>query len=181
MSSFQVTLPLFLTQFPYVDVSYARSMLVFSPYHSIDTHLRLLTVRIWHSIYIIIAVTWSEVLDHVKCAGTSCRSNVTRSVDFVEVIRAWQRDGNKHFGSSYCNNDKFIIYPFPVIEKVWNEYLGSTVQRLFTKEKYISKKNYRNFYKPWAKSWVKNHFECIRKIRLCLGVGVVSFILKQIK
>ena len=132
-----------------------------------DTHRRLLTVRIWHFIFIIITVTWSEVLDHEKLTCTSCRSNVTRSVDFDVVIRACQRDWNKHFGSSYCYNDKFIIYPFSVIEKVWNKYLGSTVQRSFTKEKYISKKNYRIVYKPWAKSWVKNNSECIRKICLC--------------
>ena len=172
---------MFLTHFPNLDVSYARSMLVFSPYHS-NRHTPPASDR-------------PELTFHIYLYN----SNLIRSAGSRQVYRHQlqiKRDAerwlccsdprlstrrNKHFGSSYCNNDKFIIYPFPVIEKVWNKYLGSTVQRLFTKEKYISKKNYRNFYKPWAKSWLKNRFECIRKIRLCLGVEVVSFILKQIK
>ena len=63
--------------------------------------------------------------------------NETRSVEFDLLIRACQRDVIRHFGSSYCYNDKFIIYPSNVIEKLRNKYLGSTVQRLITKETHI--------------------------------------------
>ena len=47
-----------------------------------------------------------------------------------------------HFGSSYCYNYKFIIFPSNVFEKLRIKYLGSFVQRLFTKEKHILKRTY---------------------------------------
>ena len=63
--------------------------------------------------FIIITVTWSEVPDHVKLTG---------------MDHQIKRD-----------DDKSIIYPSYVIEKLWKEYFGSTFQRLFTKEKHILK------------------------------------------
>ena len=36
--------------------------------------------------------------------------------EFDLVICACQRDLIRHFGSSYCYSDKFIIYPSHVIE-----------------------------------------------------------------
>lgn len=59
---------------------------------------------------IIITVTWSNGSDHVELR--SIRSNETRRVEFDLMIPAWQRDVIRFFGSSYCYNDKFIIYPF---------------------------------------------------------------------
>ena len=44
------------------------------------------------------------------------RLNETRSVEFDLVICACQRDVIRHFGSSFCYNDKFIIYPSNVIK-----------------------------------------------------------------
>ena len=38
-----------------------------------------------------------------------------QSVEFDLVIRSCQRNVIRHFGSSYCYNDKFIIYPSNVI------------------------------------------------------------------
>ena len=106
MSSLQVTISLSLTQLSYLEVSFARSMLVYSSFLS-NRHTPPAYVRpelAFH--FFIITVTWSEVPDYV------------------------------------CYNDKFTMYPFPVIKKLWNKYFGSTVQRVFSKEKYISKKNY---------------------------------------
>ena len=124
--------------------------------------------------------------DHIKLTVTD--HEIKWDADLV--TSAFQRDMVWHFGSSYYYNDKFIIYPSHVIEKLWNKYLGSTVQCFITKEKHFQKElSYMyhsffyvfEFYKPWARSWVKNHSKCIRKIRLCLGFGFVGFILKQIK
>ena len=61
---------------------------------------------IWYyvCIYIIITVTWSEVTDHVKLTGTD------HHIKFDLEIHARQQDVIWHCRSSYCNNEKFIIY-----------------------------------------------------------------------
>ena len=63
----------------------------------------------------------------------------------------------RHLGSSYCNNDKFIIYPSIVIEKLWNKYFGPTIHPLFTKKNKLLKELLVIFVKPW-RPWVKHHF-----------------------
>ena len=64
-------------------------------------------------------------------------SNETQSVEFDLVIRACQRDVIRIFGSSYCYNDKFIIYLSNVIEinildQLFNVYLQ--IKNTFKKE-----------------------------------------------
>ena len=54
--------------------------------------------------YVIIMVTWSEVTDHVKLTGTD------HHIKFDLEIPALLRDMIWHCRSSYCNNEKFIIY-----------------------------------------------------------------------
>ena len=105
-----------------------------------------------------------------------------QSVEFDLVIRACQLDVILHLGSSYCYNNKFItVYtPSHFIEKLWNKYFGSTVQRVFTNEEHILKWTHFNFSMHTI-SWVENHSNCIRNLRLCLGVWFKGFNLKQIK
>ena len=103
---------------------------------------------------------------HVKLTGTD--HQIKRDAG----RRVWSSDPRlstrliQHFGSSYCYNDKFIIYPSHVIEKIWNKYLRSTVQGLFTKEKHISKRTMVNFSMRTI-FWVKNHYKCIKKMCFC--------------
>ena len=42
-------------------------------------------------------------------------------------------------------------------------------------------KRFYAYYTPSARSWVENHSKCNENMRLWLGVGIVCFILKQIK
>ena len=84
--------------------------------------------------YIIIKVTWFKELDHFQLTGTHHQIKLD-APHLVWSDLACQPNVIRHFGSSYCNNDKFIIYPSNVIEKPWNKYLGSTAQCLFTKVK----------------------------------------------
>ena len=47
------------------------------------------------------------------------------------MIHACQRDGIRHFGSGYCYNDKFIVYPshsienfeIDILDQLFNIYL----------------------------------------------------------
>ena len=55
-------------------------------------------------VYHYIMVTWSEVTDHVKLTGTD------HHIKFDLEIPARLRDVIWHCRSSYCNNEKFIIY-----------------------------------------------------------------------
>ena len=61
-------------------------------------------------------------------------------------------------------SSKYYIYPSHVIQKLWNEYLGSTVQHLFTKEEHILKRTNVNFSMHTI-SWAENHSKCITDIR----------------
>ena len=103
------------------------------------------------------------------------RSSKTWNIKFDLVIRACQRNVIWHLRSSYCYHNRFIIYPSTIIEKLWYRYLGSIFKHLFSKEK-------TNFRRTIVvRSWVEKHSKSIRKMHLCLGVGFVGFILKQIK
>ena len=129
-------------------------------------------------VYIDVTVTWSncKVLDQVDRHGSPDQTSCGES-EFDLVICACQRDVIRLFGSSYCYNDKFIVYPFNFIEKVWNKYLGSTVpQSTFIYQRKTNLKRTINnlpilsiyaYHKPWERSWVENHSKCIKK--MCLG------------
>ena len=80
------------------------------------------------------------------------------------MIRACRQDMIWHFGSSYCHNDEFVIYPSNVIEKHWNKYLWTSVQLLYIEEKQILKRTTLIFSMLTIKSWAWNHSKCIRKM-----------------
>ena len=82
----------------------------------------------------------------------------------VLVIRACQWDMIWHFGSSYCHNDEFVIYPSHVIKKHWNKYLWKSFQLLYIEEKQILKRTTLIFSMLTIKSWARNHSKCIRKM-----------------
>ena len=64
-----------------------------------------------------------------------------------------------------------------ILDQLFNIYLQ--INNTFKKE--LSFIYLDAYYKPWPRSWVENHFKCIKKMCLCLEVGFVCFILKQLK
>ena len=108
------------------------------------------------------------------------RSNETyRALKFDLVILACLWDVILHFISSNCYNDNVIKnFEINILDQLFNVYLLR--KNTFQKELSLIF-SMRTILKPWARSWVENHSKWIKKMHLCLGVGFVSFILKQIK
>ena len=119
---------------------------------------------------------WSRQVEHARIT----RSNETQSVEFDLVIRAYQRDMIRHFGSSFYYNDKFIIYPSNVIKNFEINILDQLYNDYLLKKKHIQKRTIVNFSMHTI-FWVENNSKCIKKMRLCLEVGFVDFTLKRIK
>ena len=81
MSSLQVTISLSLTQLSYLEVSFARSMLVYSSFLS-NRHTPPAYVRpelAFH--FFIITVTWFEVPDHVSLTGRDYQLQIKRNAE----------------------------------------------------------------------------------------------------
>ena len=128
------------------------------------------------NIYIIITVTWSEVPDHVKLTSTD--HQIKRDAE----RRVWSSDPRLSTRTwSAITDQVFVIminflYTFPTLSKIFEKNILDhlfnvhlQIKNTFEKEFILMRTINRE---RW--NWVENHFDCMKKICLCLGVGFVG-------